>query len=286
MTSKKEQPLQEQKKWKEAFASLFDIEANPQMAEWKKAFEEVISIYNSNENTQLEIDVWTTAFRNVIDSWNVNPANILTTVLQQNPNVQPVTMLSQKPLAKIRAGISSTTIKKDWSHIKDIFENKGIYCFYHFTEISNLDSIRQHGGLYSWYSCEQNGIKIPHPGGSPESRMLDCLYNLQDYVRLSFCDDHPMAYRHKQDGADLVLLKISTDVAFQQDTLFSDINATATGHSVGGSLDDLNKINFDAVKKHFVSRNDPDFSAHQAECLVKTFIPLKYILNINNPEKM
>ena len=49
---------------------------------------------------------------------------------------------------------------------------------------------------------------------------------------------------------------------------------------MGGSLLDLKRVNFDATKRHFVSKNDEDFKPHQAEVMVKTFVPLKYIVNI------
>lgn len=280
---KKRQQLLQRKKWKDAFSSLVKKDQhNPQIEQWENAFQEVLANYSIAAKSQSQIEIWATAFQSVIGSWNVNPVTPLTVVLQQNPLLQ-VTQTTIDP--QVTTGIVPE-IKKDWIHIKKTLKDNKIDFFYHFTDVSNLDSIMQNGGLYSWYSCEQKNIKIPHPGGSPESRILDSLYGLQDYVRLSFCDDHPMAYRHIQDGANLVLLKINPEVACLHDTLFSNINATANGHSIGGSMEDLKKIDFCAVKKHYVSRTDPDFSTHQAECMVKSFIPLKYILNINNPQKM
>lgn len=159
----------------------------------------------------------------------------------------------------------------------------GITCFYHFTDVSNLENIRKYGGLISWSSCETHDVEIPSAGGSDFSRRLDMRYNLQDYVRLSFCDDHPMAYRLKQEGKTLVLLKIRIDVAEWEGTLFSNINATDVGHSHGGSLSDLQKIRWSAVKRNYVSREDEDFKYHQAEILVKTAIPKEFIVNLDNP---
>lgn len=95
-----------------------------------------------------------------------------------------------------------------------------------------------------------------------------------------------MAYRLKKEGKKLVLLKISIDVAEWEDTLFSDMNATDTEHSHGGSLAALRKVKFDAVKRNYVSRNNEDFKYHQAEILVKTTIPKEFIVNLNNPETM
>lgn len=166
--------------------------------------------------------------------------------------------------------------------IKVLNDNKITY-LYHFTSVDNLDSIKQNGGLYSWWSLKQKNIEVPFLGGEGFGQNLDMRYGLQDYVRLSFCDDHPMMYKHKQNGVDLMLLKIDIEVATWKDTLFSDMNATDNNHSHGGNLDDLKRVNFDAVKRNYVSRDDDDFKPHQAEVMVKTFIPIEYIKNIDSP---
>lgn len=90
-----------------------------------------------------------------------------------------------------------------------------------------------------------------------------------------------MAYRLKQAGEDVVVLRISLDVVEMEETLFSDMNATDSNHHHGGSLDDLKRINILATQRRFVRRDDPDFKALQAEIMPKTFIPSKYILNLN-----
>lgn len=168
--------------------------------------------------------------------------------------------------------------------IKRMLDGKNIKCFYHFTSIDNLESIKRNGGLYSWWSLEQKKIDVPFLGGDEFSHQLDTRYGLQDYVRLSFCDDHPMIYRHKKNGVPLVLLHIDIEVATRTDTLFSDMNATDSNHHHGGELEDLQKVDFDAVKRNYVSREDEAFKPHQAEVMVKTFIPVKYIKNIDFPE--
>lgn len=174
--------------------------------------------------------------------------------------------------------------KKDASAIKQLLASNGISYLYHFTPRVNLQSIRNHGGLYSWKYCEKHNLTIPAPGGDTKSRALDQLHGLEDYVRLSFCDDHPMAYRLRNN--DLILLMIKVDVAWLKGTQYSDINAAAMNHHHGPGLRDLQRIDFQAVKRHYVSKNDDDFGAHQAEVLVKTHIPSKYIVNLDNPIEM
>lgn len=169
---------------------------------------------------------------------------------------------------------------------EQILKNNGVRCFFHFTDKRNIISIKKLGGLLSWHYCKRNNIQIPYQGGDVDSENLDKLHGLEDFVRLSFCDDHPMAWRLKKNGYELVLLKIEIDVAWMKDTLFSNMNATDNLHSHGGELSDLQKIKFDATKRHYVSRDDDDFKYHQAEVMVKTFIPVKYIMNIDNPIQM
>ncbi len=156
--------------------------------------------------------------------------------------------------------------------------SNGIRYFYHFTDRRNLDSIRRNGGLFSWKYCEDNGIEIPFPGGDGPSRSLDTRHGLADYVRLSFCNDHPMRYHVDQRGGDTVLLRIKLDVAGLEGTLFSDINAADTGHHHGGTLNDLRRVNLAATQQTFVRNDSEIFKQHQAEVMVKTFIPLEYIV--------
>ena len=180
-----------------------------------------------------------------------------------------------------------TITKSDSKRILQYLNIKGIRRFYHFTDKQNLTRIKQYGGLYSWYYCEQNGINIPNPGGDFDSRIYDRRHGLEDYVRLSFCDDHPMAWRKHKEGASLVLLHIDIDVACFKDTLFSDRNAASSSFSCGGEFEDLMKVNIPATQRNYVSRSEGEiFYQHQAECMIKTFIPLKYITNIDYPEKM
>ena len=174
--------------------------------------------------------------------------------------------------------------KEEAPAIKQLLASKGIVYLYHFTPRVNLQSIRNHGGLYSWKYCEKHNLTIPSPGGDMQSRALDQLHGLEDYVRLSFCDDHPMAYRLRNN--DLVLLKIKIDVAWLKGTQYSDINAAAMDHHHGPGLRDLQRVDFQAVKRHYVSKSDEDFGPHQAEVLVKTHIPSKYIVNLDNPIEM
>ena len=199
------------------------------------------------------------------------------------PPVEPAkTPESDTEYTRMVAAIK--TKKRDAEPIARKLSDNGIRYFYHFTDRRNLDSIKKHRGLYSWKYCDSHGITIPYPGGNSDSRRNDMRHNLQDYVRLSFCEDHPMSWRLQQSGYDLVLLKIKSDVALAEDTLFSDINAASAAHHHGGGLADFNLVDLPATQARRVRGDSPIFHKHQAEVLVKTFLPIEYIVNIDNPD--
>ena len=170
----------------------------------------------------------------------------------------------------------SSELKEDWQSFKQVLDENHVRYLYHFTDVRNIPSIKKHGGLLSWHYCHTHGITIPCQGGDYDSRELDKKYGLEDYVRLSFCDDHPMAYRLKQSGSNIVVLRINVDVALLKDTQFSDMNAADKRHY----LAHLQMVDFNATRMHYLRSDDPNFKLHQAEVMVKTFIPLKYIENI------
>lgn len=202
-----------------------------------------------------------------------------------NRLVEEANRREQAELAeKKRLDALSVKRKDNWSDFKQILDNNGIQYLYHFTDKRNIPSIKRHGGLFSWQYCDTHGIKIPSPGGIGFGRNLDQRYGLEDYVRLSFCKEHPMKYIAMKDGRiqNPVVLLIDVEVIYLNETLFSDMNATKTGHNTGGTIDDLNKVRFDIVKlpNHF-NLEEPEKSFYQAEVMVKTFVPLKYIINLN-----
>ena len=81
---------------------------------------------------------------------------------------------------------------------------------------------------------------------------------------------------------EAVILHISTEVCFFENSMFSDMNATRNGFQCGSEVIDLKRVKFNIVKQE----NQFGLSAaekpyYQAEVLVKTWIPIKYITNID-----
>lgn len=247
----------------------------------------VIGRINLEELTELDKRILAKKKENQTTNFPSNKAQSHHTASCQNTtaNINIFTSLKQYHTSVKRdfSNKDNRLKKVNWIQFKEYLEGNNVRYFWHFTDYSNLASIKHRGGLYSWKHCEENNINIPKAGGTSLSRKLDSRYKLEDFVRLSFCSNHPMVYRLKQEGYNLVLLRIKIDVAYLKDTLFSDMNATDNSHRHGPLLEDLKHIDINATREAFVARTSPNFRKHQAEVLVKSFVPLEYIENIDNP---
>ncbi len=189
--------------------------------------------------------------------------------------------------------------KADYQAILDYLKKNNINCVYHFTDSKNLASIIKNGGLYSWYSCSKKGIHIKNPGGNRLSRKLDSRKGLEDYVHLCFHILHPMCIKKEMEAACMtppgyiIMLKIHPAVFLLKSTLFSTENATNNTTIIGGDASTLNLIDckiFGSYDKSSLYDYDEKYREkyrkNQAEILVRTFIPLKYIINIPESERL
>lgn len=173
--------------------------------------------------------------------------------------------------------------KANWRDFQKVLQENGISILYHFTDSSNLKSIKENGGLYSWYYCGKNNIEIPMTGNSALGRSLDMEFNLEDYVRLSFIKDHPMKHVAMNEGRinKPYLLKVSIEVCYYENTKFSNMNAADRRHTNDDSIEFLQSLRFDLFQQNYFNLNPVEKKQHQAEVLVKTWIPLEHITNIN-----
>ncbi len=177
--------------------------------------------------------------------------------------------------------------KEDRDKILQYLKDKGVEYFYHFTDISNIPLIKKYGGLFSSDYIRKKGLPVSKQGGDDTSKGWDKHYKLEDYIHLSFCNNHPMAYKCKTERQITpVLLKIKIEVAMLLDTRFSNMNAVDRYHEEGPSFEDLLKVRIPATRMSYLRHTDEYFKFHQAEVMVKRHIPLEYIVNIDNPERM
>lgn len=198
-----------------------------------------------------------------------------------HPNLDHPELLSD---LSIFTALERERLRGDWELFRDILLENNIFKFYHFTYENNLQSIEKMDGLFSWKYCENNNIQIPMPGGNSLSRELDSRKGLEDYVRLCFTKDHPMynILSRNQDRR-MTFLEIDPRICYFSDTLFSDINATANMANIGPNENDFSRIKLDVINNK-VKYPKMDYEKkkkyRQAEVLVLTHLPSKYILDL------
>ena len=199
---------------------------------------------------------------------------------------QTIAIQNHQPISYLKKDNFSPDYKTQREEIRSYLQQNGINYLYHFTEKNRLQSIIRYGGLLSYKRCLDESGVMPVREDMALTRDIDARLGLEDYVRLSFCSRLPKIEERQAEGAELVLLKIDPEVALFEDTLFTDIEATHEGMRLGNKFDDLRHVNIKATQKDICNPDDDDYWQRQAEILVKSFIPLKYIINIKSPENL
>lgn len=170
-------------------------------------------------------------------------------------------------------------LRDNWIDFKEILIKYKINYFYHVTDQSNIESIKKEG-LCSWEFCEKENIKINCYGSNSDSRKRDQIKGLGNFVRLSVFKNNPvmLCFTGEQRIPNPCILKIDPRIIYLESTEFSDINATSNNVSVGNLFKNFNKINFELLKNNNI--NNKQQKQLQAEILVRTWIPCKFIFNL------
>jgi ssDNA thymidine ADP-ribosyltransferase DarT-like protein len=161
---------------------------------------------------------------------------------------------------------------------------------FHFCDRRNLDSIRQHGGIYSLAHCENLGIAIPIAGGDDASQQTDRSKGFDKYVHLSFTTGHPMAYRAVESGRiqTVVYIHVNRNVLEQPGVLFVPGLANTIGIQTY-TIDQAIKnelIDFEVLYS-WTNWKDAEIQnrrqrAEKYEILVPASVPLDRILYLPN----
>jgi len=169
--------------------------------------------------------------------------------------------------------------KDDAEAIVQYFKRNGIYEFYHYTDTRNLNSILQHGGLFSLNKMNARGINYQQ--GSET-------FEMPDYVRLSYSKNHPLLYVSKNQGRILKekILYIDLEIAKLRKTKFTNVNAARTSNpptvKIGEDLEFIKqnvKLNIVKQPNHF-NLSEEDKPYYQAEIMVKDHVEMEYIKNL------
>lgn len=201
-------------------------------------------------------------------------------------NQKNISVEEQIPLSYLVADNFSPSYKPEKELIRRYLQENGIEYFYHVTDRDRLKSIIKFQGLLSYKRCLDEGVVMPIREDMARTRDVDAKVGLEDYARLSFKERIPKIEERLAEGGDLVMLKISAEVALFENTEFTDIEATTPGMHHGNTFNDLRKVDLRSVNAPYESLNQEEKLKSQAEVLVKGIIPLKYIMNVKNPTKI
>ncbi len=154
---------------------------------------------------------------------------------------------------------------------------KGVSSLWHFTDINNLPTIYEQGGLLSKKKISERelGEKV-NCGGNSLSHALDVHNRNWDKVSLSFIPHTPMFYGLKVER-HFVLIEIDPSIVGER-TFFSNTNATSNKHDRACGVEGISLVRFDAFKETSYSDYWQYYS--QAEILVDDSVPQEYFKKI------
>jgi hypothetical protein len=160
---------------------------------------------------------------------------------------------------------------------------------FHFTDLSNIPSIRECEGLLSTALLREIEKEFC-AGGDATSLELDTKHGMDKYVRLCFDLRHPMAHRLKErkPDAELIYLRIDRAVLHQPGVMFSTGVAYAHHAKVVTLAEAVERklIDFDVLYMRMDWR-DPTIqsrrrAAELCEILVPDYVDVKFIKNLPN----
>ena len=155
--------------------------------------------------------------------------------------------------------------------------------FYHFTDESNLNSIRN-SGLVSRQYANLNKIKIEAFGGNAISKLQDESCGQDKYVHLSFDSDHPLLFyaKHEKRITKPITLRISPKVLFIDGVKISLGVANANNAIILTPEDAIKKLDLKVLYENTDWR-DPEVksrlnAARKCEILIPDLIPREMII--------
>lgn len=172
--------------------------------------------------------------------------------------------------------------------MKEIIDKYKFDGIWHFTDKSNLGSIKEHGGLLSVAQAQEKKVAVPKPGGNEWSHDADRLKGVHQYVHLAFLDDHPMLYFAKNDGRinEPVWLKIDASVLLDPNVRFTCDVSNKAGVEILTPSEAVDAIDFEVLFT-YLDWKDPEIQARRrvaikSEILIPDFVPIEKILGYKN----
>ena len=164
----------------------------------------------------------------------------------------------------------------------------GIDKIWHFTDLSNIQSIIDNNGLLAFSEARKKTIAIPTPGGNQWSHDADKFKGVDQYVHLAFIDDHPMLYVAKKDQRikDPIWLKISTVILAHPDVRYTLDVSNKEGVPLLNAQQAIEKLDFEVLFT-YTDWKDPHIQARRkialkAEILIPNQVAIGMILGKKN----
>lgn len=161
--------------------------------------------------------------------------------------------------------------------LHEILIKYGIKHLWHFTDISNLNSI-QKNSLLSLEKIESKKIDVTCFGADELSHSLDRASGLDKYVHLAFLPDHPMYHVKKREKVITrpIWLQIDINVLCQEDVYYSNEVANSSNAKLfkANQIEDM--IDFEKLM-HPVDFKSK-VTARKAEILIPNQVELKDII--------
>jgi ssDNA thymidine ADP-ribosyltransferase, DarT len=171
-------------------------------------------------------------------------------------------------------------ISTDAGQMKTLPTGAGITVVYHFSDIDNLQLVRELGGLMSKERLQACGrFDEVRCGGNDLSHQLDVANGNWDKVSFGFRSKMPMAY-HKEKERHLCYFVAGVDVCLRSGVIFSDRNAAATGQRRGLGMEGLRNIDFSAVKDPWAHASLQKKPLCQAEALIPDLVALDAVQRV------
>jgi hypothetical protein len=155
---------------------------------------------------------------------------------------------------------------------------------YHFTEVRNLPSIREHGLLAMAEIRRRSLATIP--GGNEWSLDADRRVGMDEYVHLCFMKDHPMEYYAKKEGrvVNIRYLQVDPSIILHEGALIADQVSNKRGARPESARVMFSKIDWKVLYDKADWR-DPKIQARLkiakvCELLIPAVVPVEFIKNI------
>jgi len=149
----------------------------------------------------------------------------------------------------------------------------------HMTHINNLETIFKYGLQAHSNPYKKKDISNQEVNNRRESRENIYGRKIHEYVPFYFNPRNAMMYKNRYE--DIVILAFDKELLAQDDTLFTDRNASTSNVHFYNKVDDLDKINWNLVKSNRWHDKAPIAKQiMMAEVLVYKQVSMSYLKSI------